>query len=129
MRNMLLFGFDIYSDFEGFDVEEIVFIDPNFTPSKNRSHDKNRINLQKRAVNKNVPEGFSMKNWKKGDSEVMPQFPFIWTPGFKVQIPDENNIFYFLKLFLDEEIIASLTLQTVIQGNVQKLEEHFRFFK
>ena len=129
MRNMLLFGFDIYSDFEGFDVEEIVSIDLNFTPCKNRSHDKNRINLQKRAVNKNAPEGFSMKNWKNGDSEVMPQFPFIGTPGFKVQIPDENNKFYFLKLFLNEEIIASLTLQTVIQANVQKLEEHFRFFK
>ena len=36
-----LFGSDIYSDFEGFDQEEILSTDPNFTPTKNRSHDKN----------------------------------------------------------------------------------------
>ena len=35
---------------------------------------------QKTAVDKNVPEGFSMNNWKKGDSQVMPGFPFTWTP-------------------------------------------------
>ena len=33
-----LFGSDdIYSDFEGFDEEEILSTDPNFTPTKNRS--------------------------------------------------------------------------------------------
>ena len=29
---------------------------------------------KKTTVDKNVPEGFSMNNWKKGDSEVMSEF-------------------------------------------------------
>ena len=42
----LLFGSDdIYSDFERFDEEEILFTDPNFTPTKNKSHDKNKDTL------------------------------------------------------------------------------------
>ena len=66
-----LFGSDdIYSDFEGFDEEEILSTDPNFTPTKNRSHDKNADELtnvqQKTAVDKNAPEGFSINNWRKG---------------------------------------------------------------
>ena len=40
-----LFGSDIYSDFEGFDEKEILSTDPNFTPAKNRSHDKNADEL------------------------------------------------------------------------------------
>ena len=135
-----LFGSDdIYSDFEGFDEEEILSTDPNFTPTKNRSHDKNADKLtnvqQKTAVDKNAPEGFSINNWKKGDSEVMPEFPFTGAPGFKVEIPDDSDKLYFLKLFVDEEIIASLTLQTnkyaadFIQANAQKLGEHSRFSK
>ena len=41
-----LFGSDdIYSDFEGFDVEEILSTDPNFTPTKNSSHNKNTDEL------------------------------------------------------------------------------------
>ena len=81
------------------------------------------------------PEQFSINNWKKGDSEVMTQFPFTWTPGFKVEIPDNTDDLYFLKLYLDEEITASLTLQTnkyladFIQSNAQKLGEHSRFSK
>ena len=65
----------------------------------------------------------------------MPEFPFTGTPGFKVEIPDDSGKLYFLKLFVDEEIIASLTLQTnryaadFIQTNAQKLAEHSRFFK
>ena len=46
---------------------------------------------QKTAVDKNVPEGFSMNNWKKGDSQVIPGFPFTWTPGFKVEMPDNSD--------------------------------------
>ena len=135
-----LFGSDdIYSDFEGFDEEEILSTDPNFTPTKNRSHDKNADELtnvqQKTAVDKNAPEGFSINNQKKGDSEAMPEFPFTGASGFKVEIPDDSDELYFLKLFVDEEIIASLTLQTntnsaeFIQPNPEKLEEHSRFSK
>ena len=36
---------DIYSDLEGFDEEEILSTDPNFTPTKNGSHDKNTDEL------------------------------------------------------------------------------------
>ena len=84
-----LFGSDdIYSDFERFDEEEILSTDPNFTPTKNRSHDKNtdeHTNVQQKAsVDKNVPEGFSMNSWKE-DNEVMPEFLFTGTPGFKVE--------------------------------------------
>ena len=79
---------DIYSDFERYDEEEVLSTDPNFTPTKNRSHDKNTDELanvqQKTSVDKNDPEGFSMNNWKKEDSEVMPEFLFTGTPGFKV---------------------------------------------
>ena len=118
-----LFGSDdIYWDCEGFDEEEILSTDPNFTPTKNRSNDKNSDELtnvqQKTAVDKNAPEEFSINNWKKGDSEVMPEFPFTGAPGFKVKIPD-----------------ASMTLQTnkyaadFIQANAQKLGEHSRFSK
>ena len=135
-----LFGSDdIYSDFEGFDEEEILSTDPNFTPTKNRSHDKNADELtnvqQKTAVDKNAPEGFSINNQKKGDSEAMPEFPFTGASGFKVEIPDDSDELYFLKLFVDEEIIASLTLQTntntaeFIQPNPEKLGEHSRFSK
>ena len=135
-----LFGSDdIYSDFEGFDEEEILSTDPNFTPTKNRSHDKNADELtnvqQKTAVDKNAPEGFSINNRKKGDSEAMPEFPFTGVSGFKVEIPDDSDELYFLKLFVDEEIIASLTLQTntnaaeFIQPNPEKLGEHSRFSK
>ena len=99
-----LFGSDdIYSDFEGFDMEEILSTDPNFTPSKKRSHDKNADELtnvqQKTAVDKSAPEGFSINNQKKGDSEAMPEFPFTRAPGFKVEIPDDSEELYFLKLF------------------------------
>ena len=74
-----LFGSDdIYSDSEGFDEEEILSTDPNFTPTKNRSHDKNADELtniqQKTVVDKNAPEGFSINHWKKGDSEVSQSF-------------------------------------------------------
>ena len=135
-----LFGSDdIYSDFEGFDEEEILSTDPNFTPTKNRSHEKNADELtnvqQKTAVDKNAPEGFSINNQKKGDSEAMPEFPFTGASGFKVEIPDDSDELYFLKLFVDEEIIASLTLQTntntaeFIQPNPEKLGEHSRFSK
>ena len=134
-----LFGSDIYSDFEGFDKEEMLSTDPNFTPTKNRSHKKNRDELtnvqQKTAVVKNAPEGFSMDNWKKGDSEVMPKFPFTGAPRLKIEITDDGDKLYFLKLFVDKEIIASLTLQTneyaadFIQTNAQKLGEHSRFSK
>ena len=99
-----LFGSDdIYSDFEGFDMEEILSTDPNFTPTKKRSHDKNADELtdvqQKTAVDKSAPEGFSINNRKKGDSEAMPEFPFTGAPGFKVEIPDDSEELYFLKLF------------------------------
>ena len=41
-----LFGSDdIYSDFEGFDEEEILSIDENFTPTKKTTHDKNADEL------------------------------------------------------------------------------------
>ena len=41
-----LFGSDdIYSDFEGFDEEEILSIDENFTSTKKRTHDKNADEL------------------------------------------------------------------------------------
>ena len=95
-----LFGSDdIYSDFEGFDEEEILSTDPNFTPTKNRSHDKNADKLtnvqQKTVMDKNAPEGFSINNWKKGDSEVMPEFPFTGAPGFKVEKPDDSANFIF----------------------------------
>ena len=85
---------------------------------------------KKTTVDKNAPEGFSMNNWKKGDSEVMLEFQ-----SFKVEIRDDSDELYFLKLFVDEEIIASLTLQTnkyaadFIQTNAQKLGEHSRFSK
>ena len=136
----LLFGSDyIYSDFQGFDGDKTLFTSPNFTPNNNRRHDKNRNELsyvqQKTATDKNVPEGFSMNNWNKGNSEVMSEFPFIGTPRFKVKIPDDGDQLYFLKIFLNEETIASLTLQTnkhaadFIQANSQKLREHSRFFK
>ena len=54
-----LFGSDdIYSDFEGFDEEEILSTDPHFTPTKNWSHNKNVDELtnvqQKTAVDKNA---------------------------------------------------------------------------
>ena len=112
-----LFGFDdIYSDFEGFVSEEILPTGPNFTPSENRSHNKKTNELanvqQKGPIDKNVTERFSMNNWKKGDTEVMPEFPFTEIPGFKVEILDDIDKPYFLKLFLDAEIIDSLTLQT-----------------
>ena len=94
---------DIYSDFEGFDKEEILSTDPNFTPTKNRSHDKNADELrniqQKTAVDKNAPEVFSINNWDKGDNKVMPEFPFIGAPGFKVEIPDDRDELYFLNFF------------------------------
>ena len=65
----------------------------------------------------------------------MPEFPFTETPGFKVEIPDDSNKLYFLKLFVDKEITASLTLATnkyaddFIQANAEKLGEHSRFSK
>ena len=65
----------------------------------------------------------------------MPEFPSTRTPGFKVEIPDDSDKLYFLKLFVDEEIIPSLTLQTnkyaadFIQANAQKPGEHSRFSK
>ena len=67
MKNMIFFGSDdIYSDFEGFDEEEILSTDPYFTPTKNRSHDKNTDGItnvqQKTAVEKSAPEEFSMNN-------------------------------------------------------------------
>ena len=83
---------------------------------------------QKTKVHKNA-------NWKKGDHQVMPEFPFTGTLGFKVEIPDDSDKLYFLKLFVDEEIIALLTLQInkhasdFIQANDQKLGEHFGFSK
>ena len=76
-----------------------------------------------------------MSNWKKEDSEVTPEFPFTGTPGFKVEILDDSDKLYFLKFFVEEEIVASLTLQTnkyaadFIQTNSQKLGEHSRFSK
>ena len=121
------------------DEEQILSTDPNFTPTKNWSHDKNADELtnvqQKTAVDKNAPEGFSINNWKEGDSEVMPEFPFTGAPEFKVEILDDSDKHYFLKLFVDEEIIASLILQTnkyaaeFIQANAEKLGEHSRFSK
>ena len=90
---------------------------------------------QKTKVHKNAPERFSMNNWKKGDHQVMPEFPFTGTLGFKVEIPDDSDKLYFLKLFVDEEIIALLTLQNnkhasdFIQANGPKLGEHFGFLK
>ena len=42
----------------------------------------------------------------------MPEFPFTGMPGFKVEIRDGSDKLYFFKLFVDEEIISSLTLQT-----------------
>ena len=52
------------------DEEQILSTDPNFTPTKNWSHDKNADELtnvqQKTAVDKNAPEGFSINNWRKG---------------------------------------------------------------
>ena len=129
--NFLFGSDDIYSDYEGSDREEILSTDPNFTPTKNRSHDKNTNELtnvhQNRAIDKNSSEGFSMNNWKKGDSEVMSEFPFTGTPGYKVEIQDNTNKHCFLKRFLDEEIIAPLTLQTnkhvvdFIQANANKM--------
>ena len=65
----------------------------------------------------------------------MPEFPFTETPGFKVEIPDDSNKLNFLKLFVDKEITASLTLSTnkyaadFIQANAEKLGEHSRFSK
>ena len=65
----------------------------------------------------------------------MPEFPFTETPGFKVEIPDDSNKLNFLKLFVDKEITASLTLLTnkyaadFIQANAEKLGEHSRFSK
>ena len=65
----------------------------------------------------------------------MPEFPFTGTPGFKVEIPDDSDKLYILKLFVDEEIMPSLTLQTnkyaadFIQANAQKPGEHSRFSK
>ena len=121
------------------DEEQILSTDPNFSPTKNWSHDKNADELtnvqQKTAVDKNAPEGFSINNWKEGDSEVMPEFPFTGAPEFKVEILDDSDKHYFLKLFVDEEIIASLILQTnkyaaeFIQANAEKLGEHSRFSK
>ena len=121
------------------DEEQILSTDPNFTPTKSWSHDKNADELtnvqQKTAVDKNAPEGFSINNWKEGDSEVMPEFPFTGAPEFKVEILDDSDKHYFLKLFVDEEIIASLILQTnkyaaeFIQANAEKLGEHSRFSK
>ena len=77
-----------------------------FTPPKNSSHDKNTYKLtnvlEKTAIDKNATEGFSINNWKKRDSEVMPEFSSTETPGFKVEIPDDSNKLYFLKLFVDE---------------------------
>ena len=70
-----LFGSDdIYSDFEGFDEDKILSTGPNFTPTKNGSHDKNTDELtnvqQKTAADKNALLGFSINNWKKGDSHA-----------------------------------------------------------
>ena len=65
----------------------------------------------------------------------MSELPFTGTPGFKVEIPDDSEELYFLKLLVDEVIIASLTLQTseyaadFIKTNAQKLGEHSRFSK
>ena len=134
-------GNEEYDFLFGSDDEEQILstTDPNFTPTKNWSHDKNADELtnvqQKTAVDKNAPEGFSINNRKKGDSEAMPEFPFTGASGFKVEIPDDSDELYFLKLFVDEEIIASLTLQTntnaaeFIQPNPEKLGEHSRFSK
>ena len=109
-----------------------------FTPPKNSSHDKNTYKLtnvlKKTAIDKNAPEGFSIDNRKKRDSEIMPEFSFTETPGFKVEIPDDSNKLYFLKLIVDE-IFASLSLQTnkyatdFIQASAQKLGECSRFSK
>ena len=45
------------------------------------------------------PEGFSMNNWEKKDSEVMTDSPLTGTPELKVEIPDDTDSLYFLKLF------------------------------
>ena len=64
----------------------------------------------------------------------MPKFPFTGTPGFNVEMPDNTYELYFLKLFFNEEIIASLTLQTnkyavdfIQANNAQKFGDHSRF--
>ena len=45
------------------------------------------------------PEGFSMNNWGKKDCEVMTESPLTVTPGLKVEMPDDTDSLYFLKLF------------------------------
>ena len=44
--NFLFGSDDIYSDYEGFDGEEILSTDPNFTPIKTRVMIKIQMNLQ-----------------------------------------------------------------------------------
>ena len=142
--NVLFDSEDDESDFEGFQ--------ESLSPIKNRNGNNIGNNNNNDAVNNvenndepavskkknpdaDAPAGFKMAKWKKGDTENMAELPFTGKPGFNVDIPEDANELFFLTLFLSEEIIDSLTLETNMYGfdfltaNEGKLGSHSRFLK
>ena len=114
-KNIMFGSEDDESEFEGFQ--------ESFSPTKNTNGNNigNNVNnndeqsaVSKKNPDADAPAGFKIAKWKKGDSENMAEFPFTGKPGFNVEIPDDGDVnkLFFLTLFLSEEILDSLTLET-----------------
>ena len=78
-------------------------------------HDDNPLPAQIPARNdekKGIPHNWDSKKWKDGDTN------FCWTPGFNensgflIDIPDTADELYFLSLFLTDDVLADIVLQT-----------------
>lgn len=114
-----------------------VFLPHKNTNGNNIGNNVNNNDEQSAVPKKNpdadAPAGFKIAKWKKGEN--MAEFPFTGKPGFNVEIPDDANKLFFLKLFLSEEILDSLTLETkmyafdFLTANKGKLGSHSRLLK
>ena len=90
-------------------------------------------NRKKQATDS--PDGWDMNLWKMGDTKLQPLSKFTAEPGFNFIIPDDVNELYFFKLFITDELLESVTLETnkyaseYLQKNKDRLKEYSNFKK
>ena len=58
------------------------------------------------------PTDFDMNHWKKGDINLDPLPAFTGSPGINIDIPENATELDFFKLFITDDIVDSITLET-----------------
>ena len=134
---------DLFSDgtesdikFEGFSsVDHEQSTDDDLTSSDDEEIIVNQLSKTRKKQVTESPDAWDMNLWKKGDTKLQPLPKFTAEPGFNFIIPDDANELYFFKLFITDQLLELVTLETnkyaseYLQKNKGRLKEHSNFKK